>query len=71
MSQFEIIKDSAIRVFKSLFTPESDLISEEFQEIISNPDDKRAYFKAVEDARRENSEKRITLPSGKKLLVSP
>lgn len=71
MSQFEIIKDSAIRVFKTLFSPESDLVTEEFEEIFANPEDKEAYFNAVEAARKTNEIQPIKLPSGKKLLVSP
>ena len=58
-------------MFSFYLSPDTSLVSDEFTEIMSNEDDKRKYFDAIENARKNKKEEKVQLSSGDTLVVSP
>lgn len=71
MSAIQILTDYTSKLLNSLFAPDSNLITEEYSEIMANKEDKENYYKAIEEAKKNHKEQRVQLSSGEILIVSP
>jgi len=71
MSAIKILSDYTLKMFSLLFSPDSNLVSDEFTDIMSNKADKEKYFQAIEKARKNKQEERVQLSSGETLVVAP
>ena len=71
MSSIKILTDYTSKIFSLLFSPDSNLVSDEFTDIMDNKIDKEKYFQAIEKARINRHEERIKLSSGETLVVAP
>lgn len=71
MSAIQIVTDYTTKLLNSLFAPDSNLITEEYSEIMANKEDKEKYFEAIEKAKKNHKEERVQLSSGETLIVSP
>lgn len=71
MSALKILSDYTSKIFYLLFSSDTNLVSEEFTEIMANEKDKEKYLEAIKDARRNKKEERIELSSGETLIVAP
>ena len=70
MSSLKIFNDYFSKVLSLYLVPDTNLVSDEFTEIMSNEEDKRKYFSAVENARNNKKEETVQLSSGETLVVS-
>jgi len=71
MSSLKILTDYTSKIFDLLFSPDSNLVSEEYTDIMANKNDKEKYFEAIKKAKISQSEEKVQLSSGKTLIVSP
>jgi len=71
MSALKILSDYTSKIFYLLFSPDSNLVSDEFTDIMANKIDKEKYFEAIEKARESKQEERVKLSSGETLVVAP
>ena len=62
---YHAVKD----VINTYLPSESDLISTEVKEILSDPDDKKSYLNAIDKMKKGSKEETITLHNGKKLTL--
>lgn len=70
MSAIQIVTDYTTKLFNLLFASDSNLITDEYSEIMANKEDKEKYYKAIEEARKNDKEERVELSSGETLIVS-
>lgn len=63
--------DYTSKILDLLFSPDSNLVSEEFTDIMANKIDKAKYYEAIEKAKKNQKEERVELSSGSTLVVSP
>lgn len=60
-----------IRIIRRLLSTDNGLISDEVEEILSNPADKKEFFEKVEQMRKKNiKEETIHLSSGKNITIA-
>lgn len=71
MSAIKILFDYTSKIFYLFFSPDSNLVSDEFTDIMANKADKEKYFQAIEKARKNKKEERVQLSSGETLVVAP
>lgn len=71
MSAIQIVTDYTSKILNLLFAPDSNLITEEYSDIMANKEDKEKYFKAIKEAKKNHKEERVKLSSGETLIVSP
>jgi len=71
MSALKILNDYFSKMVNLYLSPDMNLVSPEFTEIMSNADDKRKYFEAIEKTRETKKEEKVELSSGETLVVAP
>lgn len=71
MKSLNVLADYFYRTFSFLFLPDNDLVSEEYERIMDNEEDRESYLKAVNKAKSESQEQRVKLTTGDTLVVSP
>lgn len=71
MSALKILSDYTSKMFYLLFSPDSNQLNNEFDDIMNNETDKEKYFEAIKKAKKNNKEIRVELSSGETLVVAP
>ncbi|MGN6603011.1 MAG: hypothetical protein ACTHK8_11205 [Ginsengibacter sp.] len=71
MSALKILSDYTSKIFYLLFSPDSNQLNNEFEDIMSNETDKKKYMEAIKNVKKTNKEQRVKLSSGETLVVAP
>lgn len=71
MSGLQILSDYTSKIITQFFSPDMNLVSKDFSEIMANSEDKKKYLAAVEHAREEKKEQKVQLSTGETLVVAP
>lgn len=71
MKTFNIILDHIGRGYRILFESESDLITDEAIEILTNEEDSKLYFNAIKKAKKENKRQEVKLSGNRTIIVAP
>ena len=71
MSALEILSDYTSKTLNRFFNRDSNLVSDELVEIMTNEEDKKKYFAAIEKTRESKIEEEVKLTSGETLIVAP
>jgi len=72
MSAFKKILNEAYEVFSNYFVTAEPLLSEEIKEILENPEDRKEYFKAIDqlkDPGNKGKEVKIRLSNKKDITL--